>query len=225
MTENRPDEKKTEKKEPIDSIEETVEELRKKIAELDEEEKKANEEKEAAEKEHSLLSDEQKQKVTEIKDTAVKTVNASIEQIKQKAADIKDNGSLDKTVAYIKAHAVSAVDNAKDKITEIKNDQRVIDAGNKASAKLKEAGVKTQAFYEDHVSEETRQNISDGLNKAADYVRTGTKKAVQNVDAFVNRPDVQEKIGKVRKDTSDLLKKGADFVSGLHKNNDSDTGE
>lgn len=216
MTENRPeDKKKTEKKEPIDSIEETVEELRKKIAELDEEEKSAKAEKEAEDKDHSLLSDEQKQKVTELKDSAVKTVNDSIDQIKQKANDIKDSASLDKTVAYIKEHAVNAADTAKQKIDDIKNDPRVSEAGIKASEKLKEAAGNAQSFYEDHVSEQTRENISQGVNKAAGYVKEGTRKAVQNVDAFVNRPDVQEKIGSIKKDTADLLKKGSDFVSSL----------
>ena len=59
------------------------------------------------------------------------------------------------------------------------------------------------------------------VNEFADKVQEGTKAAVKNVDGFVNRPDIQEKISQVRTSAADTINKSVETVKGLiDKKND-----
>ena len=74
-------------KEPIDSIEKTVENLKKKIQELSEEEMNA-------EKEHPSSSDEAKEKITSMYDSATKTISNGINELKDKAVETSNSEEM-----------------------------------------------------------------------------------------------------------------------------------
>ena len=118
MSENNKNVDFNDEKEPIDSIEQTVEDLKKKIAEL-------SEEKELEAENNNEAADERMQKIQEIKDATVNTLKNSISDIKEKAQNVSANPDVQKTIAYIKENAVKAVDLAKIKIDEISNDPKV----------------------------------------------------------------------------------------------------
>ena len=130
MSENNKNVDFNDEKEPIDSIEQTVEDLKKKIAEL-------SEEKELESENNNEAADERMQKIQEIKDATVNTLKNSISDIKEKAQNVSTNPDVQKTIAYIKENAVKAVDLAKIKIDEISNDPKVMEYADKAKESVK----------------------------------------------------------------------------------------
>lgn len=186
-------------KEPIDSIEETVADLKKKIEELsdEEDEKQPEEDKLSIPK---FITDEQKAKIAEIKEKAAATVNESIDDIKKKSSDAVNNADLQKTVAFIKANAVKAVDAAKVKIDEIKNNpniqQSVKNVEGKTSDTLKNA----------------KEKLAPYAQQASAAIQSGTKTVVKNVDEFMNKPEVKDNLNKAREKVSDLANKGVEAV-------------
>lgn len=210
-------------KEPIDSIEKTVEDLKKKIQELNEqEEEKAKEEtQDDGVNIPSFVSEEQKARIREIKESTVRTVSDSIDSIKEKAGNAK-SPDLSDTIAYIKANAVKAVELAKVKIDEVKNDPKVQSAADKAGDSLRKVSAaaadqakKAADYVDTHMDPQTKENLKNAADKASQAVNEGTKKVVTNVNDFVNRPDVQDSIGKAREKAADLADKGSKVVSGL----------
>ena len=108
--------------EPIESIEQTVADLKKKIEELTEEQENARE------KEGS----EAGEKIAAFTENAKEIVTSSIDEIKAKAESISDRADLTKTIAYIKENAMKAVTMTKDRIQEINKDPQVQINMNKA---------------------------------------------------------------------------------------------
>lgn len=210
-------------KEPIDSIEKTVEDLKKKIQELNEqEEEKAEEEtKDDGVNIPSFVSEEQKARIREIKESTVKTVSDSIDTIKEKAGNAK-NPDLSDTIAYIKANAVKAVELAKVKIDEVKNDPKVQSAADKAGESIRKVSAaaagqakKAADYVDTHIDPQTKENLKNAADKAGQAVNEGTKKVVTNVNDFVNRPEVQDSLDKAREKAADLADKGSKAVSNL----------
>ncbi len=188
--------------EPIESIEKTVEDLKKKIQELADIEDK--EEAAAALEENeeddfeipSFVSGEQKDsKIDEIKNETVKTVNESIRQLRTGAEKVMASDEMQKTLAYIKENAVKAVDTAKVTINEIAENPTVRETSQKAMDTLKIA--------------------SDKAKEAGDVIVEAVKPVVQNVDEFMKKPEVQETIVKVRTTTAETYEKVSEKVKDL----------
>ena len=127
MSENREpemmeQEKNGQEHEPIESIEQTVADLKKKIEELTEEQEQARE----------TQQKDTGDKIAAFTESAKEIVSASIDEIKAKAEDLSDNADLCKTIAYIKENAMKAVTMTKEKIEEIRQDPKTQENTEKA---------------------------------------------------------------------------------------------
>lgn len=160
MSENNKNVDFNDEKEPIDSIEQTVEDLKKKIAEL-------SEEKELEAENNNEAADERMQKIQEIKDATVNTLKNSISDIKEKAQNVSANPDVQKTIAYIKENAVKAVDLAKIKIDEISNDPKVKEYADKAKESVKNATETATKYVDEHLDEKTKENLSNAYDSAS----------------------------------------------------------
>ena len=205
MSENNKNVDFNDEKEPIDSIEQTVEDLKKKIAELSEE------------KEYEA-ADERMQKIQEIKDATVNTLKNSISDIKEKAQNVSSNPDVQKTIAYIKENAVKAVDLAKIKIDEISNDPKVKEYADKAKESVKNASETATKYVDEHLDEKTKENLSNAYDSASKKVAEGTKKIVTAADEFLNKPEVQDTLEKAKKGANDIVEKGSEALKNLFKN-------
>lgn len=191
-------------KEPIESIEKTVEDLKKKIAELSEEKE--------AEAVSEDTTDGNKQKIQEIKDATVNTVMTSINDIKEKAQQVSSDPEVQKTIAYIKENAVKAVEIAKGKIDEISKDPKVKEYKDKAVETLKNASDSASKYVDEHLDEKTKSDLTNAYDTASKAVSEGTKKIVVAADEFINKPEVQDKITKVKTGANDIVEKGTDAI-------------
>ena len=187
--------------EPIDSIEKTVEDLKKKIQELaDVEDKeegnepvvdniKVDENDVEAEEEGfeipEFANQDNDSKADGFKETTMKTVNDSINTLRNGAEKVMANPELQKTLNYIKENAMKAFGSAKEKIDEISANPKVQQTSQKAAETLKNAGEK--------------------MNEVI-------RPVVQNVDEFMKKPEVQDTIEKVRTTTADAVEKVSDKV-------------
>lgn len=196
-------------KEPIESIEKTVEDLKRKIQELSDEDKAASEKAEEEQKNTNA-----KEKVSEMYDTAAKTITEGFNELKGKAVEAANSEEMKKSIEYIKANAAKAITVAKDKFNQLKNDPNIQAAGSKAAdsfGKFADAAkTKGQDFY-DHLDDKTKTNMEDAYQKASKAVSDGVKA----VDEFVSRPDVQEKITEVKTTAVDLAQKGVESIKDL----------
>ena len=211
MSENNKNVDFNDEKEPIDSIEQTVEDLKKKSAEL-------SEEKELEAENNNEAADERMQKIQEIKDATVNTLKNSISDIKEKAQNVSTNPDVQKTIAYIKENAVKAVDLAKIKIDEISNDPKVKEYADKAKESVKNASETASKYVEEHLDEKTKENLSNAYDSASKKVAEGTKKIVTAADEFLNKPEVQDTLEKAKKGANDIVEKGSEALKNLFKN-------
>lgn len=211
MSENNKNVDFNDEKEPIDSIEQTVEDLKKKIAEL-------SEEKEFEAENNNEAADERMQKIQEIKDATVNTLKNSISDIKEKAQNVSANPDVQKTIAYIKENAVKAVDLAKIKIDEISNDPKVKEYADKAKESVKNATETATKYVDEHLDEKTKENLSNAYDSASKKVAEGTKKIVTAADEFLNKPEVQDTLEKAKKGANDIVEKGSEALKNLFKN-------
>ena len=208
MSENNKNVDFNDEKEPIDSIEQTVEDLKKKIAEL-------SEEKELEAENNNEAADERMQKIQEIKDATVNTLKNSISDIKEKAQNVSSNPDVQKTIAYIKENAVKAVDLAKIKIS---NDPKVKEYADKAKESVKNASETATKYVDEHLDEKTKENLSNAYDSASKKVAEGTKKIVTAADEFLNKPEVQDTLEKAKKGANDIVEKGSEALKNLFKN-------
>jgi hypothetical protein len=177
--------------EPIDSIEKTVADLKKKIQGLTE---GKDEEDDEAEPEIPDFINAEKDQDNEPKSVS-ETVNESIEALRKNASKVLQNPELQKTIDFIKDNAVKAADAAKTKFDEIKADPKVAEAGEKSSAVIGKAR---------EYAEEAGRMVSEG-----------TKKVVKAADEFMNKPEVQDALEKVRTATAETAKKGIETLKNL----------
>lgn len=211
MSENNKNVDFDENKEPIESIEKTVDDLKRKIAELSEEKEKEAEI-------PNFVTDENKDKIKEIKENTVHTVMTSINDIKEKAQQVSENPEVQKTISYIKENAVKAVEVAKGKIDEISNDPKTKEYADKAVKSVKNAGESVGKYVDEHLDEKTKANISNAVDAASSAITEGTKKIVTAADDFFNKPEVQDTMEKAKKGANDLFEKGSSAVKNFFKN-------
>lgn len=186
--------------EPIESIEKTVEELKRKIQELSEKNAAEPEEKpeEKAEEDPGtpeFTEPEPEEKAEEAKDTAARILNDSIETIKEKTGQVINHPDMQKTLDFIRTNAVKAVTAARTKLDEFS-----------ADPKMQEVSRKT----------------AEAFKNASDTIGDAVRPVVQNVDAFMNKPEVQEKLADLRTAAAEVTDKAVDTVRDLLKADDED---
>lgn len=216
-------------RETIDSIEKTVEDLKRKIQEISDHPE--NEKEEDDRIDIPSFANEQKKKLNEIRESTVKSVSDTVENFKKNARNVKNSDDLNQAVKYIKNNAVKAMDGAKGRIQTIREDPKVKDASDKALSALQEAGraageaagqaaKAAQEFFNTYVNEDTKKSISEGLDKASQAINEGTRNVMTSFDEFINRPDVQDALQKMKDGADDLAKKGEEVVNSILKNKD-----
>ena len=217
MSENREpemmeQEKNGQEHEPIESIEQTVADLKKKIEELTEEQEQARE----------TQQKDTGDKIAAFTESAKEIVSASIDEIKAKAEDLSDNADLCKTIAYIKENAMKAVTMTKEKIEEIRQDpktqentEKAVDAIRATAEKVNEHARKAGEYISDRIDDDTKETLQEACSTATKAFEEGTRKVVEEVNEFVNREDVQQTINKARTKASELMNKGAESLKDL----------
>ena len=198
--------------EPIESIEQTVADLKKKIEELTEEQENARE------NEGSVAGE----KIAAFTENAKEIVTSSIDEIKAKAESISDRADLTKTIAYIKENAMKAVTMTKDRIDEIKKDPEVqinmdkaIEAIRNAATIVNEHAKKAGEYISDHIDDDTKETLQEACETASKALEEGTRKVVEEVRDFYNRDDVQETISKAKTKAAEIVSKGAESLKDL----------
>ena len=198
--------------EPIESIEQTVADLKKKIEELTEQQENARE------NEGSVAGE----KIAAFTENAKEIVTSSIDEIKAKAESISDRADLTKTIAYIKENAMKAVTMTKDRIDEIKKDPEVqinmdkaIEAIRNAATIVNEHAKKAGEYISDHIDDDTKETLQEACETASKALEEGTRKVVEEVSDFYNRDDVQETISKAKTKAAEIVSKGAESLKDL----------
>ncbi len=196
--------------EPIESIEKTVEELKRKIQELSEKNAAEPEAKPAETPEEVPASAEKdpgtpeftapkpEEKAEEVKETAARILNDSIETIKEKTEQVMNHPDMQKTLDFIRSNAVKAVTAARAKLDEISADPKV---------------------------QEVSRKTAETFKSAADTIGDAVKPVVQNVDTFMNKPEVQEKLADLRTAAAEVTDKAVDTVKDLLNIDEEDTEE
>ena len=180
-------EKKDDVRENIDDIEKTVEDLKKKIQEISEE---SREEKDMDESVPRFA--EAKKKIREIRENTVRSVNQSIADVKEAAEKPHDLEEFSKTMSYIKDNAQKAVESARIRIDEIKNDPKVKSGLQDVQDKGKEALDKTKNYIDSKLSDKQKEDLKNTSEKAGKVLNDTARSAAKAMDDFVNKQEVQE---------------------------------
>ena len=198
--------------EPIESIEQTVADLKKKIEELTEEQEKAAEETEK----------DTGDRIAAFTENAKEIVSASIDEIRSKAEDLTENADLQKTIAYIRDNAMKAVTMTKEKIEEIRQDpktqentEKAMDAVRSVGEKVNEHARKAGEYISDRIDDDAKETLHEACETATKALEEGTRKVVEEVSEFVNREDVQQTITKARTKATELMNRGAESLKDL----------
>jgi hypothetical protein len=202
--------------EPIKSIEQTVEDLKKKIQGL------ANEEAdEPAEPKIDLgLSDEQKEKVEDFKENTMKTVNETIEDVRKKAEEFTKSSNVQKTIEYLRKNVMTAVDTAKEKFEEFRSNPEVKKTMDDAGDKLREFTEKAGDKLDDFLTDDRKNDIKKNFEKAGDAVSQSVDSASKAINEFISKPEVQETIEKTKAGAKDLAEKGTAVIKDLFDKKD-----
>ena len=196
-------EKKDDVRENIDDIEKTVEDLKKKIQEISEE---SREEKDMDESVPRFA--EAKKKIREIRENTVRSVNQSIADVKEAAEKPHDLEEFSKTMSYIKDNAQKAVESARIRIDEIRNDPKVKSGLQDVQDKGKEALDKTKNYIDSKLSDKQKEDLKNTSEKAGKVLNDTARSAAKAMDDFVNKPEVQE----FNRKAGDLAEKGVNKV-------------
>ena len=196
-------EKKDDVRENIDDIEKTVGDLKKKIQEISEE---SREEKDMDESVPRFA--EAKKKIREIRENTVRSVNQSIADVKEAAEKPHDLEEFSKTMSYIKDNAQKAVESARIRIDEIKNDPKVKSGLQDVQDKGKEALDKTKNYIDSKLSDKQKEDLKNTSEKAGKVLNDTARSAAKAMDDFVNKPEVQE----FNRKAGDLAEKGVNKV-------------
>ena len=196
-------EKKDDVRDNIDDIEKTVEDLKKKIQEISEE---SREEKDMDESVPRFA--EAKKKIREIRENTVRSVNQSIADVKEAAEKPHDLEEFSKTMSYIKDNAQKAVESARIRIDEIRNDPKVKSGLQDVQEKGKEALDKTKNYIDSKLSDKQKEDLKNTSEKAGKVLNDTARSAAKAMDDFVNKPEVQE----FNRKAGDLAEKGVNKV-------------
>lgn len=208
-------------KEPITDVDKTVLNLKKKIEEITEEEQR---------KAESLLKEERKLDIPEFKisDETQEKLNKlheeaaeKISELQRKAESLKLNKEpikkeeIDQTVAYLKENAVKAVDFAKVKVNEIKQNENVRKKVEEAETLAKDGVAVTKKKTEEVLSIENREKIKKNISETHELIRDEVKHITHSIDEYVKSPEVQEKINQTKKTFEEAKNDGAKKIKDL----------
>jgi hypothetical protein len=85
------------------------------------------------------------------------------------------------------------------------------------------ARTKLDEFSADPKVQEVSRKTAETFKNAADTIGEAVKPVVQNVDAFMNKPEVQEKLADLRTAAAEVTDKAVDTVKDLLNIDDEDT--
>ena len=165
------------------------------------------------------------EKIAKLTEQAVETAGEVLADLGKKAEEVvNQNEDLKKTVDYIKANAVKAVEAAKGVIDGMKQEPKLQEVTrnaqemlNKAAAVAGEKAKQAEEFVKSHVDEEKSAELLKKLDEAAQKLSENTKKAVLKADEIYNKPEVQEALVKVRSAAADIGKLAEDALNSLLK--------
>jgi hypothetical protein len=216
-----------------ESIEKTVEDLRRKIKEISSDEEKADDE--PTPSVDFGLNEEQKAKIEEIRENTMKSVNETISEVKKKADEFTSNPDVRKTIDFLRANAIKAVDTARAKIEEIREKpelKRTFDSAedavkgfegtarktlDSAEEKAKEFSESAKKTVDGFLTEEKMEEIKKGIEKAEDAVNTTVDSAAKAINDFVNKPEVQDTIDKTVSTAKEMAEKGVSAINSMFK--------
>ena len=187
--------------EPIESIQKTVEDLKRKIQELstEEEGKTTTEETSEKEDEQFKIPDFIAPHAETLQQEVVDKTKKAASAVKEKAEKLNENEDIRKILDYIKKNATKAYDTAMIKLDELKQDPKVKDVSDKASDAYQQA--------KDYIVPKTKE--------ITNVIKDTTQKTITKVNDFVSRPDVQDTIQKVKDTTKQAVDKGIETVRNM----------
>ncbi|MBQ0035635.1 MAG: hypothetical protein KBT35_01820 [Firmicutes bacterium] len=155
-------------------VEEVVEDLKAKVNDLDE-----------------ACKDVDNQTVKDIQNKTIATLNLAIERITTAANEMINSEEVQKGVEFVKAKSKDLYDNALKKIEEIKGNEEL----NKAFEKA-----------EDYVANAAK-TVGETVEKTEVY-----QNAKQQVDNFMNKKEVKDAINNAKKETVNIAEKALDTL-------------
>lgn len=186
-----------EQKELEKSIEETVEEMKKKIDEITQ----------------ATKSQEPKiqEKVSKIAKRSITVLNESIEKLTQMAVDIKNSEEFKNTLTFIKNKSCEVGDATVKKIKDIKDSEEF----KKGVANVSEA-IKNGANFAKEKAIDGYKELekNDNVKKVIDGAGKKLEELNKTANDFINKPSVADKIDKAKDTTIDLAEKA---LEGLKK--------
>lgn len=188
------------------SIDETVEEMKLKIAEIA--------------KESTVEEDGLKEKLAQIAQRSIEVITSAIEKLKSSAVDVKNSEEFKKSLAFVSLKSKEITDATIDKLKAVKESQQFKDGLSKVSTNLNKGIEITSAkateglqFIKDKANAgykelEKNEKFSQFTNNVKDVKNSGLKA----VNDFMNKPEVVEKVEKAKDVTIDLAEKALDAL-------------
>ena len=166
-------------------IENTIKQLQKEIKGL-EKTLKAKED---------ILDDNAREKAEELVDRTIDTIDATIEKVKAVVDEKVDDDKIEEFLENVEVKSKEAVDYAKAKIEEFACENKKFDL---------------DKLFDEISSDFEKIKESDTFKKVTDFA----KDAYNQVNDYLQKPEVKQAIDKAKKTTIDIAEKG---VEGLKK--------
>ena len=189
------------KKDAVDSIEKTVEDLKKKIEEISNEEQVVVENKDVEVNDANKAQNEFKEK--------------AIEQINRLNDKVKNDEELKEYAKKIQTIALEAVENLKKYYEQFINDPKVAQTYADAKERFTEAYEKLEDFTGVQINK-LKEN-EDFMN-VVNNVNESVNKGLDKLNEFTSRPDVQKKIDKAKDQAINLAEKSTEALKKWLKN-------
>ena len=153
------------------------------------------------------LADVTIKKINELKDS--EEFKANVKKAKDSAVDIATKA---------KDGAIDLTSKAINKAKEVRDSKEFQEGVDKVKEGLDKAGDKVKDLYDQAMENE---NIAKVVNTVSEKAAQAYETVKTNIDEYMARPDVQEKIDNAKKTTVDTLQKGVDSLRAwLYPDND-----
>ncbi len=171
----------------LDVIEKTVEDLKKRIEEVNTE---------------GIETELVKDKAQEVKGKTINSLKDMLAQLKKKLSDVQDSERVSDILQSAKENVIIVFDEGKTKLDELINNDKVRNTIDDAKEGTKEIGQKLNDEFGKIVDREEVQKV---INKVSE----GTGKVSKVASELVERAEVSEKIEKAKDITVDFTDKAA----------------
>ena len=165
----------------MDKFEETVNELKTDIEDLDKE----------VESKLEGLDEDKKARISELVEKAKTAINTSIEKVSAVINEIDDSEKLDDLLDKIKAKAKEAVDYTTNRIDALINGEKTVDI---------------DRLHDDIMAEFDKVKENEVVRKTTVLIKEGYAK----INEFFEKPEVQDTIKKAKKTTIKVAEKGVE---------------